>query len=242
MTKKTTNKKKSKIQSDLEENNITTDLKITKTTFKSDSQKDFFVSSLQDELKVLICNGPAGSSKTFLAVYAALNLLKKQKIEKIIYVRAAVESADSRMGYLPGDMNEKFFAYTTPLEEKLSEFVDSYTYKKLKDGKYIESLPINFLRGVSWKNSCIILDEAQNMTQNELKTFMTRIGENCKTFILGDSQQSDIGKRSFFDNVINMFSNDDAELNGIFIKLLDEDEIHRSELCKFIVNTFKKYK
>jgi phosphate starvation-inducible PhoH-like protein len=233
-------KKRIEIEEEFEKPSV--NFTIKSPTFRSENQKEFFLASQNDLCQVLICNGPAGSAKTFLAIYSSLMLIKKQpRFEKLIYVRSPVESADQRMGYLPGDLGEKFFAYTTPLEEKLSDFLDEVNYKKLKDKAIVESTPINFLRGVSWKNSCIILDEAQNLTFRELKTFLTRVGEDCKVFLLGDHSQSDIGNKSGFHNIMTIFNNYEAEQNGLFTVEFDQDDIERSKLCAYIVGALNNF-
>jgi phosphate starvation-inducible protein PhoH len=189
-----------------------------------------------------ITNDYIVTHNTFMAIYAGLTLLKspERDIDSIYYVRKAVESSDKGMGYLPGDTGEKFSEYTLPLNEKLEMFLEYDKINELHRARMVQALPINFLRGADWQNKCVILDEAQNLSRRELKTFLTRIGEGCKVFLIGDKTQSDIGKASWFSNILNMFKGEDHEAAGIFQYHLDKDDIFRSGICKHITETFEK--
>jgi phosphate starvation-inducible PhoH-like protein len=126
-----------------------------------------------------------------------------------------------------------------PLLDKLSEFLNRADIDSLqKDGR-IDSVPIGFLRGLSWNAKCIIADEAQNCTQKELTTLITRTGEFSKVFILGDPDQSDIGSKSGFLKLMNTFDDEESRKNGIFTFKFTEDDIVRSGLVKFIIKKLK---
>lgn len=203
-------------------------------------QADFHKIASSDECKLIIVDGPAGSGKTYLSMYCALKMIKQGKVEDLLYLRSAVESSDNKLGFLPGSIDDKLAAYTTPLEEKLEEFLSISAIKKLRAAKRVISMPINYLRGVSWKNRVILLDETQNLSTREIKTFMTRIGENCKVFVLGDHTQSDIGSKTGFKKVFDIFDDEESKASGIYTFKFGYEDIMRSELCKFISQKFDK--
>ena len=162
----------------------------------TEKQKKFFSLCNKKESKITFVSGPAGSSKTFISVYTALRFLSQDRDLDLIYVRTIIESAEKGLGALPGDLNEKFNPYMIPLIEKLNEILpESNTSKNdLIDGGRIEAMPINFLRGVSWKDKIVILDEAQNATFTQIKMFLTRLGNNSTMVINGDPSQVDLAK------------------------------------------------
>jgi len=204
-------------------------------------QIDFYNLCSDDKVKMVLINGPAGTSKTLLAVHSALWLLKKVKVEEILYIRTPIETGDHDLGFLPGDLAEKTNPYLAPLEDKLDELLKPDAKSNLIKGKYIKGMPVNYIRGSSWRNKAIIADEMQNSSVKTLQTLMTRIGEGCKVFIAGDHQQSDIGKKSGFKDIINLFDTEEARNNGIYVVKFDESDVVRSELCPFITKTFTKY-
>ena len=203
----------------------------------TEKQKAFYSLASDEKTKIVFVSGPAGSSKTFISVYSALSFLSKNSDLDLIYIRTIIESADKGLGALPGDLNEKFNPYMIPLSEKLAEILPKTNTSKtdlVKDGR-IEAMPINFLRGSSWNNKVIIMDEAQNASFKELTTLITRIGENCKLFICGDLMQSDINGRSGFGEMINLFNDDESSENGIETFRFNCSDIKRSEILKFII-------
>ena len=153
--------------------------------------------------KMCMIDGPAGSAKTYLAVFVALQLLRTQKIEEIVYIRSVVESASKSMGSLPGEVEEKFLPWSLPLLEKLNELLDKPTINNLMTEGYVKCVPVNYTRGLTFKNACVIIDESQNLTREELTTILTRFGENSKYIVVGDTQQSDIGNKSGFKAIFN---------------------------------------
>ena len=142
---------------------------------------------------VTFAYGPAGTGKTFLAVTAAIEALYKQEIKKIILVRPAVNAGES-IGFLPGDINEKFNPYLQPFYDSLSSLLPNEKKKKYLSENTIEVAPIAFMRGRTLKNSFIILDEGQNTTIEQMKMILTRIGQNSKLCITGDPSQVDLPK------------------------------------------------
>jgi phosphate starvation-inducible protein PhoH and related proteins len=181
-----------------------------------------------------LVDGPAGTAKTYIAVYAALEMLREQEdIEKIVYIRSIVESADRSLGSLPGEIDDKFSPYMMPLIEKVTEICGPGTCTMLKLKGLIDAIPVNFVRGLTFNKTCVIVDEAQNLTKGELTTIMTRFGRKSKYIICGDCNQSDI-RQSGFKDVFDKFSGNDSETQGIYTIKFGLNEIVRSKILRFI--------
>jgi len=214
------------------------ELTITTRPDLTPKQLDLIDIILDKNVKMVFVKGPAGTTKSFLAVYASLKLIEDKKISDIIYVRSAVESASHSLGYLKGDLPEKFSVYMEPLMDKLSELLPKNQIDILKKER-VSGIPINFLRGANFNAKSIILDEAQNLNVKELTTFVTRIGQYSKAIILGDPEQSDINGKSGFYKFFNLFNDSESRSNGIVTFEFTEDDILRSELVKFIVKKLR---
>jgi len=205
----------------------------------NEHHKQFAEKALNDDTNIIFADGPAGSSKTFLAVYVALTMLKERKVDEIIYIRSIVESATRKLGSLPGEVDEKFKPWSIPLIEKCDELVGKQVTNILFENEYIKSIPVNFLRGSTFSNSVVIVDESQNLERSELITILTRFGKNCKLFVIGDSQQSDIQK-SGFQRMMKAFDSEESQEHGISCFWFGEEDITRSKLLRFIVTVVKK--
>lgn len=192
--------------------------------------------------RMVFADGPAGTAKTYLAVQCALELLKRRSVESVIYIRSVVESASQKMGSLPGEVDDKFLPWSMPLMEKLDELVGIPSRQNLMSKNLVECVPVNFVRGLTFHNSVVIVDEAQNLTHNELVTILTRFGENSKFIVVGDTNQSDINGKSGFAPIFKCFDNDESEEQGVFTFKFSDDEIVRSEILKFIVKQLDKIK
>lgn len=199
-------------------------------------QKDFLKLAFDEDTKIVFLLGPAGSSKTFIATYAALQLFSMNNEYDIFYVRTIAESAERSLGSLPGDVEEKFDPFMMPLREKLQEILKMQSVKTLFNEEVISCAPINYLRGASWKNKLLICDEAQNFTRKELVTLITRIGDNCKYFICGDLMQSDINGKSGLAPISSIFADSESAKNGIHVFEFGKEDILRSEILKFIIS------
>ena len=206
----------------------------------NEKQKQFLETALDEESKILCVSGPAGTAKTFMAIYSALSLMNQRRVSDLIYIRSAVESSDAKIGFLPGEANEKMAPYIQPLMDKLSEFLSKTDIDVLKKEERISSVPVGFLRGLNWNAKVIIADEAQNMTYKELFTLITRTGEFSKVFILGDPEQADINGKSGFLKMISHFDDEESKANGIQVFRLTDDDIVRSGLVQFIIKKVKK--
>ena len=207
----------------------------------SERQREFLELALSDESKVIFLAGPAGTSKTYMSVYASLNLLVKNLEREIIYVRSIAESAEKGLGSLPGEAGHKFEPFVTPLWEKIDEMVSGEHAVWLKQSQHLSAKPINYLRGASCTDKLIIADEAQNFSFKELVTLITRIGENTKIFICGDFMQADV-KASGFQDMFNMFNDEESKNNGIHCYQFGNEDIHRSMILRFIISKLQKGK
>jgi phosphate starvation-inducible PhoH-like protein len=206
----------------------------------TEKQKEFIQVASSKESQLIFVSGPAGSAKTVLATYVALELLNQKRISDIIYVRSAVESADTKLGYLPGELEDKIHYYGVPFLDKLEELLGKADIQTLINEERVQIFPINYVRGLSWNARAIIIDEAQNLTQKELITALTRIGKYSKCFVLADPMQSDInGKSGGFERIAENLSDDASKTHGIHSFQFEESDIMRSELVKFLVGRFK---
>ena len=205
----------------------------------TEKQKDFFRIALDRDTKIVFVSGPAGTSKTLLSAYCGLQLLNMAAVSDIMYLRSAVESSEKSLGYLPGDADEKLRFYNLPFLDKLDELMTKKEAERLEKDKRISMFPVNFARGMNWKDKCIILDEAQNSTEKEITTVLTRLGKNSRCFLLADPMQTDLKREQIqngFTNLLEIFSDKESRKMGIHTFQFTEEDIMRSELVKFIVS------
>jgi phosphate starvation-inducible PhoH-like protein len=207
----------------------------------TEKQKEIINLFLDKHTKALFLKGPAGSSKTILSMYCGLRLLNDKKVSDMVLIRSAVESSDSKLGFLPGDVLEKFGVYVAPFNEKFEELVGPVQTAKLEKDNRIVICPINFARGLHFSVKFVCCDEFQNLTRREAKTLFSRIGEFSKMIVCGDPDQSDLpAGKSCFNEVYDLFDNEESRRNGIHCVELTEDCIMRSEFCRFVTNKFKE--
>ncbi|MCF0237522.1 MAG: PhoH family protein [Sphaerochaetaceae bacterium] len=202
---------------------------------KSSKQEDYIKS--MEENQITFAVGPAGTGKTFLAVSYALGELLKGRKQKIILTRPVVEAGES-LGFLPGDLSQKLNPYLKPLYDSMEALVSPATIKRLEDTNAIEIAPLAYMRGRSIHNAVIILDEAQNTTQAQMKMFLTRIGENSCAIITGDVTQIDLPKPnvSGLVHAINILQ----DIEGLaFIRFSATDTV-RSRIVQRIIDAYEK--
>jgi len=201
----------------------------------TDNQIQCYYKINNKNTNMMLIDGPAGSAKTYIAVLAALEHLKTGDCEQIIYIRSVVESSSRSIGALPGELDEKFSPYTMPLMDKLNEITDSSSAQMLLQNEYIKAIPVNFVRGLTFHNAFVIIDEAQNLNRSELTTIMTRFGRHTKYIICGDAKQNDI-KDSGFETVYKLFDSEHSIKNNIFCTKFDVDDVVRSPILKHITS------
>lgn len=182
--------------------------------------------------------GPAGTGKTFLAVAMAVTAFRNKEVDRIILTRPAVEAGE-KLGFLPGDLQNKVDPYLRPLYDGLYEIMGADLYVKYLERGMIEIAPLAYMRGRTLDNSFIILDEAQNTTPEQMKMFLTRIGFNSKAVITGDITQIDLpgDKKSGLKEVKKILNN----INGIEFVFLNEKDVVRHELVQKIILAYDKY-
>lgn len=217
-------------------NNMDRNFKIQAKYKLTPVHKTFTELCFSSNTKIAFVDGPAGTAKTYCAAYVALNMLKAHRVDEVVYIRSIIESASKSMGSLPGEVDDKFLPWTLPLQEKLSELIPTSTISNLFESDVIKAVPVNYVRGLTFKDSVVIVDEAQNLTRSELTTILTRFGEDSKMLVIGDTLQSDIGSRSGFNEIYNIFDDKESEENGVFCFRFTENDIMRSEMLKFIVS------
>ncbi len=181
--------------------------------------------------------GPAGTGKTYLAVAIAVSAYKNKQVEKIILTRPAVEAGE-RLGFLPGDLQSKVDPYLRPLYDALQEMFGLDTYQKLMEKGVIEVAPLAYMRGRTLNNAFIILDEAQNCTKEQMKMFLTRMGEGSRMIITGDVTQIDLpyGKTSGLKHAVSILDG----IDDIAVCNLTYKDVVRHPLVMQIIKAYSK--
>lgn len=195
---------------------------------KTVNQENYILALMDEDTDIVVVHGPAGTGKTYLAMLAAIKALRDNKCEKIILTRPAVGVDDEKHGFLPGDLNAKMEPWTRPLLDVLKEF---YTVKEVEymiGEQIIEIAPLAFCRGRNFKNSWVILDEAQNATPSQLKMIMTRIGIGSKIIITGDIEQTD--RKTAQNGLMDLQQR------------LDQEHVPGIRMCRFDVRDVQRHK
>lgn len=207
----------------------------TKKVYPRTKGQALLVQKMRTTDMVFAC-GPAGSGKTFLAVAEALRLLLSHKVSSIVLTRPVVEAGES-LGFLPGDLNEKINPYIRPLYDSMGAVLPKDTVKRLADNGIIEVAPLAYMRGRTLNDCVVILDEAQNTSIEQMKMFLTRMGENSKVFITGDPTQVDLPKKmtSGLVHALEILK----DVDGISIARLDSGDVVRNELVKKIIRAYE---
>jgi len=221
---------------------------LTKTNIKlkkialTEKQKQLLQIIFDNDSKIIFISGPAGTSKTYVAIYGALQLYNMNNERGITYVRTIAESGEKSLGALPGEMAEKINPYMMPMNEKLDELLIPGQASTIKEKEIVKGMPINYLRGASWRDEIVIADESQNFTFKELTTLMTRLGEGSKLIICGDPMQSDINGKSGFADMYSIFNDQESQARGIHTFHFGAEDILRSKILKFVIEKISKKK
>ena len=201
---------------------------------KTSNQKR--IVDLHNKNDLLFVIGPAGTGKTYVSVSLGVKALKEKKIKKIIITRPVVEAGEN-LGFLPGDLQDKIDPYLKPIYDALEDMIPIQKMKKFIENKTIEIAPLAYMRGRTLKNAFILLDEAQNTTESQLKMFLTRLGQNSKMIVTGDISQIDLRKNqsSGLVDAKNKLNN----IEGIGFTHLDSSDVLRHSLVKKILDKYQ---
>lgn len=199
----------------------------------NDNQK-LYLEALDNSDQTIVC-GYSGTGKTFIAATKAANMYITKQVDKIVLTRPNI-SVGKDLGYFPGDLNDKFTPWAAPVLDVLEQRLGKGVVETgVKNGN-IELAPLSVMRGRSFKNAFVILDEAQNTSVAEIKMFLTRIGEGCKVVINGDIKQSDIREQSGLSKIIHLVKKYNMPIPVIEFQI---DDIVRSEACKQWIVAFE---
>lgn len=187
---------------------------------------------------IVFAIGPAGTGKTYTSVALAVRALKERKVRKIILARPAVEAGEN-LGFLPGDLKEKIDPYLRPLYDSLEDMIDQDRLELNLAKNVIEIAPLAYMRGRTLNNAFVILDEAQNATNTQMKMFLTRIGFNSRAIITGDITQTDLPRKqqSGLISIPNILKS----IEGIDFVYLDEQDVVRHKLVRDIIKAYDKF-
>lgn len=194
------------------------------------------VDSVQDH-DMIFAIGPAGTGKTYTAVALAVRALKNKEVRRIILTRPAVEAGEN-LGFLPGDLRDKLDPYLQPLYDALRDMIPSQKLVAYLEDKTIEIAPLAFMRGRTLDNAYVILDEAQNATEGQIKMFLTRMGMNAKFFITGDVTQVDLPRNQ--NSGLIQASHILKNIKNIDFIFLDTSDVVRHQLVTKIINAYQK--
>ncbi|MCA0429710.1 MAG: PhoH family protein [Bacteroidetes bacterium] len=204
---------------------------------KSANQQKMVNSILKNDMMFAV--GPAGTGKTYTAVALAVKALKNKEVKRIILTRPAVEAGEN-LGFLPGDLKEKLDPYMQPLYDALNDMVPADKLNQYLENRIIQIAPLAFMRGRTLDNAFVILDEAQNTTESQMKMFLTRMGANAKFIITGDTSQIDLPYKqpSGLLQALKYLKN----ASGIDIIELDNTDVIRHKLVKLIIERYEQTK
>jgi phosphate starvation-inducible PhoH-like protein len=200
---------------------------------KTSGQAEYLKLIFENDIVVGI--GPAGTGKTYLAVAAAVDALSKKRVRRIILARPAVEAGES-LGFLPGDLQAKVDPYLRPLYDALDEMMPPERVQKALETRVIEIAPLAYMRGRTLGDAFVILDEAQNATNAQMKMFLTRLGVNSKTVITGDKTQIDLPKRE--DSGLVQIERILPGIEGIGFHYLNDSDVVRHRLVRQIIRAY----
>lgn len=200
------------------------------------SQQQYVRQILENE--ITFCSGPAGTSKTFTACYAALKLFAEGEIENIVLTKP-IQEAGEKLGFLPGDMEEKIDPYMQSYVSNIGKIIGPVLTEQMVEAEIIQFKPLAYMRGDTFDGSLMILDEAQNATFKQLMLFVTRMGRGSKVIVTGDVSQYDIAKRNIG---LEKFADLMNGIKGVGYHKFNEKDIVRSKILQEVVKRYDKWK
>lgn len=200
------------------------------------SQQQYVRQILENE--ITFCSGPAGTSKTFTACYAALKLFAEGEIENIVLTKP-IQEAGEKLGFLPGDMEEKIDPYMQSYVSNIGKIIGPQLTEQMVNAEIIQFKPLAYMRGDTFDSSLMILDEAQNATFKQLMLFVTRMGRGSKVIVTGDISQYDIAKRNIG---LEKFADLMNGIRGVGYHKFNEKDIVRSKILQEVVKRYDKWK
>jgi len=199
---------------------------------KTNNQRDYIQSILVND--ITLCSGPAGCGKSFIAAGIASEQLLRGNFDHVIVTRPLV-CAGTKLGALPGEVHEKINPFLIPMQKNLKYFLGMAHYGHFVNENVVQFLPLETMRGETYKKTLMILDEAQNCTKEQITMFMTRIGERSKVLINGDVNQTDIRNQSGLSECMSKLS----DLHGVGVCRLDYDDIQRNDIIAGVIRALE---
>lgn len=205
---------------------------------QSVNQEKYVIALTDPDVDIVLASGPAGTGKTYLAMLAAIQALRRKECEKILLTRPAVSVDEEKHGFLPGDLNEKMEPWVRPLFDVLREYYSSREIIQMVEEQIIEIAPLAFCRGRTFKNSFIIADEMQNATPNQMKMIMTRIGEGSKIVITGDVRQAD--RKNSDNGLLDLKEKlQSKQVPGLICCDFDCKDIRRHPIIEYVLDLYE---
>lgn len=210
-------------------------LKRTHIEPKTIGQRDYLVSIQKN--KLTICDGPAGCGKTLLAAASASNMMFENQhlYDHIVIVRPAVTACNEKLGFLPGSLESKMEPFTMPVLYSLSKVIGRDRFVHFLKSDIVKVIPLAYMRGLTLENCIVIFDEAQNSTPEQMKMFLTRLGENCKVIVEGDQEQSDIRQLNGLADAIARLD----KMRDVGIVEMDRSDVVRSGFVQAVLERYE---
>jgi predicted ribonuclease YlaK len=205
----------------------------------TENQRKIVECILNKDSKIIFVAACAGTGKSTISTYCGLKLILQKKLSDYIYIRNPIESSDSgNLGFLPGQIGEKFAPYCQILNERALELISNASLDSLFNDERIHFTPLAYSRGASWAAKYIHVEEANNLTYSDFKLLLTRYASFSKMVIVGDFQQTDLPpkKQGAFQKMFELFDNEESKNNGIFCHKLGKEDIKRSGITSFLID------
>lgn len=210
--------------------------RIKSPSARTENQKTYVKAILDND--IVICEGPAGTGKTHLAIGLAIFAFKRELVDRIVIVRPVVEAGE-QIGFLPGDIDSKMDPFVRPIFDELAEYTTPMEVEEMRKNKQLEIVPIAFMRGRTFKNAFIVCDECQNLGFEQMKMMLTRFGTDSKMILTGDTKQSDLlmRDRGAFRYACEVFGSQE----GIQVVKLDHSDVQRHNLVGKMTKLWEKH-